>query len=84
MLKLFYAIPLFGWIARDLKEGGVSAFTYFLINCVLLWIGAIALFGYPAIILPALCIVPGIFVLLILLTRGRYEVGWAGLTAAPR
>lgn len=74
MLKLFYAIPIIGWIARDLMTGGVSAFTFFLINCALLWIGAIALFGYPAIILPALCIVPLMFVLLILLTRGRYEV----------
>lgn len=75
MSRLFYAIPLIGWIARDLKEGGVSAFTYFLINCALLWIGAIALFGYPAIIIPALTVVPLMFVLLILLTRGRYEVG---------
>lgn len=75
MLKLFYAMPLLGWLARDLKEGGVSAFTYFLVNCALLWIGAIALFGYPAIIVPALCVVPLMFVLLILLTRGRYEVG---------
>jgi hypothetical protein len=36
----------------------------------MLWLVAILLFGYPAIILPALCLVAIVFVLLILIMRG--------------
>jgi hypothetical protein len=42
----------------------------FLINCALLWLLAIVAFGYPAIIIPALTLVPVIFVLLIVITMG--------------
>tara|TARA_E500000318_G_scaffold99408_1_gene101424 strand:- start:647 stop:874 length:228 start_codon:yes stop_codon:yes gene_type:complete len=72
--KLLHAIPVIGWCLRDLKTGGESAFTFFLVNCGLLWILSAVFFGYPGIIIPALCAVPVMFVLLILLTRGRYEV----------
>lgn len=75
VLKLLHAIPIFGWCLRDLQTGGESAFIYFLVNCGLLWILSAVLFGYPGIILPALGAVPVMFVVLILLTRGRYEVG---------
>jgi hypothetical protein len=75
MLNLFYSVPFIGWMVRDLRTGGESAFTYFLINCGLLWILSAVLFGYPGIIIPALCAVPVMFTLLLLLTRGNYEVG---------
>ena len=74
MFKILSAIPVLGWCLRDLQSGGHSAFTYFLVNCGLLWILSAAFFGYPGIIIPALCAVPAMFVVLILLTRGRYEV----------
>ena len=36
----------------------------------LLWLLAVLMFGYPAIIIPALVAVPTIFVLLIAITKG--------------
>jgi len=74
VLKLLHAIPIIGWCLRDLQTGGASAFTYFLVNCGLLWIFSAVFFGYPGIIIPALSVVPVMFVLLLLLTRGKYEV----------
>tara|TARA_R110002012_G_scaffold24996_1_gene82943 strand:- start:744 stop:971 length:228 start_codon:yes stop_codon:yes gene_type:complete len=75
MPGLFYSVPIVGWCLRDLQTGGASALTYFLVNCGLLWIFSAVFFGYPGIIIPALFAVPMMFVILILLTRGRYEVG---------
>jgi len=75
MLNLFYSVPLVGWMVHDLRTGGESAFTYFLVNCGLFWVISAVLFGYPGIIIPALCAVPVMFTLLLLLTRGNYEVG---------
>ena len=37
---------------------------------MLIWLLAIIAFGYPAIIIPALALVPTVFVLLILITTG--------------
>ena len=69
--NIVYSIPLFGWMVRDAAEGRESAKVLFLINIALVWLIAIVAFGYPAIILPALCAVPAIFVALILLTAGK-------------
>ena len=42
----------------------------FLINVKMLWILAILVFGYPAIIIPALIMVPTMFVVLLIITKG--------------
>lgn len=42
-----------------------------LLNLAAAWLLAIVLFGYPALILPALAAVPTIFYILIRLTMGR-------------
>ncbi len=70
VLRLLFAIPLLGWMLREAAEGGGNAKALFAVNCVLIWILAIAVFGYPAIILPALFFVLVIFCLLITITRG--------------
>ena len=70
VLRLLYAVPVLGWMLKEAVEGQAGAKTLFVVNCALIWILAIAIFGYPAIILPALTIVPTIFVVLILITKG--------------
>lgn len=69
-LRLLYAFPVLGWMLKEAAEGPAVAKTLFIVNCVLAWILAIAFFGYPAIILPALAMVPVIFTVLILITKG--------------
>ncbi|SFK81842.1 hypothetical protein [Shimia haliotis] len=41
-----------------------------LLLAVLLWGGAIAIFGIPGLYIPALCAVPVIYTLLIIISRG--------------
>lgn len=64
-------LPLFSAVADDLAEGGASAFLWLLAALIIVWIAAIALFGYPAIIIPALVAVPVIFTVLMLITVGK-------------
>ena len=68
--RLVYHVPLFGWMLKEAVQGSQTAKVLFLINCALLWLLAIFAFGYPAIIIPALTLVPVIFVLLIVITMG--------------
>jgi hypothetical protein len=68
--RLIYGVPVIGWILREAAEGPASTKALFLVNCILLWVLAILVFGYPAIIIPALCLVPTMFVVLILITKG--------------
>jgi hypothetical protein len=70
-VTLIYRIPILGWLLREAAEGSGNIKALFLVNCALIWLLAIIAFGYPAIIIPALCAVPTIFVLLILITAGR-------------
>lgn len=70
LAKALYHIPVLGWMAREAVEEGGTAMVLFLVNLALMWLIAVLLFGYPAIILPALFLVPVIFVLLILITKG--------------
>ncbi len=70
VLRLVYAFPVLGWMLKEAVEGPAVAKTLFVVNCLLIWILAIAIFGYPAIIVPALVMVPVIFTVLILITKG--------------
>ncbi|MGE6781705.1 hypothetical protein ACQKGL_04210 [Ensifer adhaerens] len=68
--RLVYHVPVFGWMLKEAVQGSQTAKVLFLVNCALIWLLAILAFGYPAIIIPALTLVPVIFVLLILITTG--------------
>lgn len=70
LLRLLFAVPVIGWMLKETVGGSETAKTLFVINCMLIWVMAIVFFGYPAIILPALALVPTVFVLLILITKG--------------
>ena len=69
-MQLIYHIPILGWLIREAAEGSANTKTLFLLNCIAMWLLAIFFFGYPAIIIPALCLVGIVFVLLIMITKG--------------
>lgn len=69
--RAFYAIPVIGWIARDLVEGGSDNIYYLLVAVLSLWAIAVMTWGLPALALPAMALVPAIIATLVLLTIGR-------------
>lgn len=67
----FYAVPVFGWIARDLKEGGPDTIYYLLVALLTLVVLAVKTWGVVALTMIALTMVPVVMVLLILITVGK-------------
>ncbi|WP_371036579.1 MULTISPECIES: hypothetical protein [unclassified Rhodosalinus] len=70
-LRALFAVPVIGWIARDLMMGGRENFYYLLVALVTLWIMAVATWGLPALTLPALVMVPVIMITLVTITVGK-------------
>jgi hypothetical protein len=68
--RMIYAIPLFGWMRKHLGYGDNDNIYWYIAAMVMLWILAIIAFGFPAVIIPALALVPTIFLALLLITRG--------------
>ncbi|NSX54693.1 hypothetical protein [Parasulfitobacter algicola] len=68
--RFFFSFPVIGWIARDVSDGDESNIYYALVIFLASWLSAILLFGYPGLIIPALLMVPTMFVVLILISRG--------------
>ena len=68
--RLLFLVPVFGWMLRDVMYGDADNIYYALFSLVAIWIMAIMAFGYPAIILPALGLVPVCFLILFLITKG--------------
>lgn len=69
-LRLAYSIPVLGWIARDIAFGSKDNIVYAIVMVLSLWIIAIGTYGLPALYLPVVFLVPVMFTLLVLLTRG--------------
>jgi hypothetical protein len=70
MAALIYRVPLLGWMLQEAIQGPTTAKVLFIVNLLMVWLLAILIFGYPAIIIPALAAVPAMFVVLILITKG--------------
>ena len=66
--RLFFAIPVIGWVAKDLLFGHKNNVWFALIGFVSLWLSSALTFGLPGLYLPALALVPVMFVVLILIT----------------
>lgn len=66
-----YAVPVFGWIARDLKEGGPDTIYYLLVALLTMLVLAVKTWGLVALTMTALAMVPVVMVLLILITVGK-------------
>jgi hypothetical protein len=68
--RLFYRIPVIGWVARDLVYGDEENLWYALGGFVCLWGCLVLIFGLPGLYLPALALVPVMFLVLVLISRG--------------
>ncbi len=68
--RLFFAIPVIGWVARDLFFGDKNNVWFALIGFVSLWLCSALTFGLPGLYLPALAMVPVMFVVLLLISKG--------------
>lgn len=68
--RALYAIPVIGWMLKDVVHGDRANIWWLLIALVSAWIMAILTFGYPAFILPVIGAVPVAFMLLVLISRG--------------
>lgn len=67
--RLFYAIPVIGWIARDVAFGTSDNIWYALVIALTAVVLAVAAWGLPALVLIAVALVPVCFALLIALAR---------------
>lgn len=68
--RLFFAIPVFGWLARDAANGKAEDL-YYTVGAVLsMWGCSAMVFGLPGLYIPALMMVPVMFLVLILISRG--------------
>lgn len=68
--RLLYAVPLLGWMLKDVVYGKRDNIWYFLTAIVSLWIIAIMNYGIPAVVIPVVALVPAVFALLLTITRG--------------
>ena len=68
--RLLFAIPFIGRISKEVAYGETENFVYALITLVCLWGCSIVLFGIPGLYLPAVALVPVMFILLIAISRG--------------
>ncbi len=70
LLRLFFMVPIIGWMAKDLLYGDKDHIWYVLVTVISLWGIAILKFGVIGLYLPAVGLVPVIFAVLILISRG--------------
>ncbi|MGA9251433.1 MAG: hypothetical protein WBV78_12815 [Roseobacter sp.] len=66
--RFFFAIPVIGWIAKDLAFGDKNNIWFAIIAFVSLWLSSALVFGLPGLYLPALAMVPVVFVILLFIT----------------
>lgn len=67
----FYAVPILGWIARDVAHGSDDTIWYALIIALTALVLAVKTWGLVALGLTALAFVPLVFLALILITVGK-------------
>ncbi len=68
--RLLFAIPLFGWLARDAANGKPEDLGYTAAAVVSMWGCSALLFGLPGLYLPAVAMVPVMFLILVLISNG--------------
>jgi hypothetical protein len=70
-LRALYWIPIFGWLLRDAVHGDTLSRILFAVNLLVLWALAVFIFGYAAIIIPALVLTPTFLAVIVVLTLGK-------------
>jgi len=71
VLRALYWVPLFGWMLKDAVYGDTLSRVLFVVNLLVLWVLATMIFGYAAVIMPALLVTPTILAIIVLLTFGK-------------
>lgn len=66
--RILFALPVLGWVAKDLAFGDKNNIWFALIMFVSLWMSSALVFGLPGLYLPALALVPVMFVVLVTIT----------------
>lgn len=61
VVRILLLVPIFNLFLRDAMYGEESAKYWFAANLYMVWFLCIYFFGYPAIIIPALTMVPMAF-----------------------
>lgn len=68
--RLLFSVPFLGRIIKEVAYGPDENIYYAIATFVSLWGCSIMLFGLPGLYIPALCMVPMMFAVLITITRG--------------
>lgn len=68
--RILFSVPLLGRMAKEVAYGPEENFAYAIAAFVCLWGCLVMLFGIPGLYIPALCLVPVMFILLIAISRG--------------
>lgn len=63
--RILFAVPILGRMAREIAEGDDENILYAVLAFVSLWGCAILIFGLPGLYIPALALVPVIWIVLI-------------------
>ncbi len=71
VLRALYWVPLFGWMLKDAVHGDTLSRVLFGVNLLVLWVLATMIFGYAAVILPALVLTVTFLATIVLLTFGK-------------
>lgn len=66
--RLFYKLPVIGWLARDVAFGDEENIYYFLVILLTVVVLATATWGLPALVMTALAYVPIHFALMIMIS----------------
>ncbi|MEM6564199.1 MAG: hypothetical protein AAF665_07130 [Pseudomonadota bacterium] len=66
--RIFFAIPVIGWVARDVLFGDKDNFSFAVVGFFSLWMSSALVFGLPGLYLPAVALVPFLFALLVYIT----------------
>lgn len=71
--RILYKLPVFGWIIRDVVEGDENNIYFAIVAFISLWGISVLTFGLPGLYIPALCLVPIMFVILVWISLGKID-----------
>ncbi|WP_412049190.1 hypothetical protein ACK6D9_15585 [Hoeflea sp. Naph1] len=74
MLAILAYTAIIGFLGRIAWRSGETEKVMFIVNVALLWLSAIWLFGYPALIVPAVLAAIGFLALLVIITAGDLRI----------
>ncbi|GLP85971.1 hypothetical protein [Tritonibacter mobilis] len=68
--RIIFRVPVLGRIWKEVSYGDEGNIYYAIVTFISLWGISIMLFGLPGLYLPALALVPVMWIILILISRG--------------